>query len=611
MRYYYCIKISICQTKFTKIIEFHFTSCYFLLYNVLSKNRRGEDMNGVSLLIATCIILSIVLVAITLTLIHRRRIQKLKEEIASLDKEKNLIVSMPIMSELTKVEAILKNEKLEEKYREWQKRFYRIKDERIPEITDMIIELDLLSGTKDRQGLELRLAKTEIEVYKARESVDELMEEIKEVTLSEEKYRSIITKLKNKYRGFVQEFQLHKADYEEMETIIELQLENIEKRFQDFETSMENNEYDEVVHIVKALDAMIDHMSIIIVEIPNLLLMSKMLIPKRIEEIEHIYQDMTENGYSLDYLKIDYNMKESKKHLKDILDRIKVLNLEDCMFELKTMLDYLDGIFNDFEKEKLCRKLYDEVNSDFERRLRKTNRIVKDMYDQLDDIKSMYHLKSKDIQELDKVKLRLEKLNSDYEEILEKATSVKLAYSKLVKDIEELSGSLTEIEEDLDIALKNLGSMYDDEVRARDQLEEIEDLLRQCKIRIRMYKLPIIHNHYFIELSEANDAILEIVKELDKKPIMIKVLNTRVDTARDLVLKLYNTTTDMIKKAKLAEESIVYGNRYRSLSPELDYALSNAEDLFQKGMYQEALDVSVEAIEAIDQQVHKKLSRVS
>ena len=80
-------------------------------------------MNGVSLLIATCIILSIVLVAITLTLIHRRRIQKLKEEIASLDKEKNLIVSMPIMSELTKVEAILKNEKLEEKYREWQKRF--------------------------------------------------------------------------------------------------------------------------------------------------------------------------------------------------------------------------------------------------------------------------------------------------------------------------------------------------------------------------------------------------------------------------------------------------------------------------------------------------------
>ena len=51
----------------------------------------------------------------------------------------------------------------------------------------------------------------------------------------------------------------------------------------------------------------------------------------------------------MDYLKIDYNIKESNKHLKDIYDRIKVLNLEDCMFELKTILDYVDGIFNDFE----------------------------------------------------------------------------------------------------------------------------------------------------------------------------------------------------------------------------------------------------------------------
>ena len=112
-------------------------------------------------------------------------------------------------------------------------------------------------------------------------------------------------------------------------------------------------------------------------------------------------------------------------------------------------------------------------------------------------------------------------------------------------------------------------------------------------------------------MREANDAILEIVKELEKNPIVIKILNTRVDTARDLVLKLYNTTTDMIKKAQLAEESIVYGNRYRSISDELDRALIAAEDLFQNGMYQESLDISVAAIDRIDGKVHKKLSRVS
>lgn len=567
-------------------------------------------MNGVYLLIATCITLSIIVITFTLYFIQKRRVSRLKAEITELDKEKNLIVSAPIMSELSKVEAVLKNEKLEEKYKEWQRRFYRIKDERIPQINEMIIELDLFSSTKDYQALEKRLAKCELELCKARESVDELMDEIKEVTLSEEKYRSIVIKLKNKYRSFVNNFQSHKSDYEDMEPIIELQLENIEKRFQDFEEVMENNEYEEVVHIVKALDAMIDHMGIIVEEVPNLVLLARKLIPKRLEEIETTYQEMTEKGYSLEYLKIDYNISESRKHLEDIYDRIKVLNLEDCMFELKTMLDYLDGIFNDFEKEKLCRKLYDESNTEFEKRLKKMNRVVSDVYEQLDDIMNMYHLREKDVQGIDKIKIRLEKLNSDYEEMIQKVEEAQLCYSMLVKDLEELSGTLKSIEVDLDDALKNLGSMYDDEVRAREQLEEIEGLLKQCKLRIRMYKLPIIANNYFVELGEANDAIVEIIKELEKKPIVIKTLNTRVDTARDLVLKIYNTTSDLIKKAKLAESAIVYGNRYRYEFREVDEALTNAEDLFQKGYYQDALDVSVAAIEEVDRKVHRKLSNV-
>lgn len=567
-------------------------------------------MSGVHLLIITCVVLSIIVITGTLYFIQKRRVSKLKAEIEELDKEKNLIVSAPIMSELSKIEAILKNEKLEEKYKEWQRRFSRIKDERIPEINEMIIELDLFSSNKDYHALEVRLAKCEIELCKARESVDELMEEIKEVTLSEEKYRSIVTKLKNKYRSFVNDFQQHKLDYEDMEPIIGLQLENIEKRFQDFEDAMEHNEYEEVVHIVKALDAMIDHMAIIIQEVPNLILLARKLIPKRIEEIETIHQEMTNKGYSLEYLKIDYNISESRKHLEDIYDRIKVLNLEDCMFELKTMLDYLDGIFNDFEKEKLCRKLYDETNTNFEKRLHKMNRIVSDVYEQLDDIMNMYHLREKDVQGIDKIKVRLDELNANYEKMVGKVDDSKLCYSKLVKEIEEMSGLLKSIEDDLDDALKNLGSMYDDEVRAREQLEEIEDLLKQCKLRIRMYKLPVITNNYFVELSEANDAIAEIIKELEKKPIVIKILNTRVDTARDLVLKIYNTTSDMIKKAKLAEAAIVYGNRYRYAFKEVDEALTNAEDLFYKGCYQDALDVSVAAVEDVDRKVHKKLSNV-
>ena len=549
-------------------------------------------MNGVYLLIATFFIIAVILVTVVLVLLSKHKYKKLRQEVETLDKEKNLIASTPVLSELAKVESIVKNDKMEEKYKNWQKRFEVIKDEKVNLINDMINELDISTSQKHYKNVDQKLAKVEMEIYKVRESANELLGEIKEITVSEEKYRSIVTKLKAKYRKLMNEFTTHKDDYEEIQEAIELQFENIEKRFLDFEHRMEKNEYDEVVHIVKALDTMIDHMGIVVVEVPNLVLMAQKLIPKRIEEILAISKEMTDNGYNLEYLNVEYNMEECNKNINTIMDRIRVLNLVDCMFDLKTMLDYLDTIFNSFDEERLARKSYEEMVAPFEKKLRKTNRIMKDIYNQLDDIKNMYDLSDDDLKELNELKERLEIAINDYKELLRVKENKEKPYSYLYKQLEVENNILQELEVNLDNSLKSLGSMYDDEIRAREQLEDIQDLLKQCKVKIRSYKLPIIINNYFIELSEANEAIDEIIKELNKEPIMIKVLNTRVDTARDLVLKLYNTTTDMIKTAQLAEMAIVYGNRSRSEMIEID---------------RDALDVSLSSIELIEADIHKKL----
>ena len=566
-------------------------------------------MNGVYLLVATFIIIAVVLVTVVLVMIQKHKVKVIKQELELLDKEKNLIASTPVLSELSKVETIIKNDKMGEKYKNWQHRFEVIKEDKISQINDMIIDLDLAVEQKDFGIIREKLAKTEIEIYKVKESANKLLNEIKEITVSEEKYRSIVIKLKTKYRSLSKEFHNHKSDYEDVSEVIELQFENIEKRFSDFENLMEKNEYDEVTHIVKALDTMIDHMSIVIVEVPNLVLLSKKLIPKRIEEIESTYNEMIEDGYPLSYLKIEYNMDEARKNINNILDRIRVLNLEDCMFELKTMLDYLDSLFNDFEKERFARKIYEDDNEVFSKKLKKSIKLVKDIYNQIDDIKNMYDLKDSDIKELNSISNRLNDLKKDYKSLSEALVSKEKPYSVLARSIENYSMDLKKIEEDLDICLRSLGSMYDDEARAREQLDEIQELLKQCKLRIRSYKLPIIMNNYFVELSEANEAISEIIKELDKKPIVIKVLNTRVDTARDLVLKLFNTTNEMVKTAQLAEMAIVYGNRFRTNMKEIDAGLTNAEMLFHKGQYHEALEVSIRSIELVDKDIHDKLLR--
>ncbi len=557
-------------------------------------------------ILITVILLLIIALIVIIVLSKRKKSKRLKNLIEQLDREKNIIETAPIPSELSKLETIIKNDKIEEKYNNWMERFDLIRTENIDKINDMIIDLDITGGMKYNQYIK-KIAQVEIELAKAKELTDTLLDEIKEITLSEEKYRSIITKLKTRYRELSNSFDTHKKEYGDIAEIIELQFENIEKRFQDFESAMEKNEYNEVVHIVKAIDSMIDHMGIVITEVPDLVLLTTKLIPKRIEQINTTYDEMTGRDYPLEYLQIPYNIEQTNKNVSNIIDRIKVLNLEDCMFELKTMLEYLDSLFVDFENEKLARKKFEEDAPLFERKLEKINKMVSDIYNQLDEIKSLYDLKDEDVTIIDEVNTSLIDINKDYKKEIKNLKKRTIPYTQVVKDIEVFSNRLKSVDEELDVALKSLGNMYEDEQRAREQLDEIQELLKQSKIKIRAFKLPIVTNDYFVQLSEANDAILEIIKELERKPIVIKTLNTRVDTARDLVLKLYNTTNETTKLARMSEMSIVYGNRFRSSYDNIDQGLNQAEILFYKGNYRRSLEVSIRVIEAVEPNFGKKL----
>ena len=567
-------------------------------------------MQGQYLIIGSYLVVCIIIVIVVLHILRKKVANKYRSKVRELEVAKNMVASTPVSLELSKVEPIIKNDKMEEKYNDWQDRFDQIRETRLSQIDDMLIDLDIYIDKKDYKNCVYRLAKTELEIYRVRESADSLLDEIKEITLSEEKYRSIVIKLKTKYRELNKEFQDHRQMYDEMQEAVELQLENIERRFLDFEKVMEKNQYSEVVHIVKALDTMIEHMGIVIKEVPDLLLMAKQVIPNRMKEVKELNEDMVQKGYPLDYLNVPYNLEESQKNIDHILDKVRVLNLEDCMFELKTMLDYYDSLFVDFEKERLSRKVYAEMEADFSKKLEKTNKVVQEVYNQLDDIKNMYDLNDQDVETIHDVNKILVVINDDYKKMLAKVEAKSSPYSMLQKEVEELTIRLKEMEDDLDQALKSLGNMYDDEVRAREQLEEIESFLKQSKEKMRSYKLPIITNNYFVHLSEANEAIEEVIKELERKPIVIKTLNTRVDTARDLVLKLYNTTNEMIKTAQLAEMAIVFGNRYRSVYDDVDSGLDDAEKLFFKGEYKKALDISIKAVSLVDENIYRKLLAV-
>ena len=564
-------------------------------------------MNHITLLLITLYFVTVLLVVTILNLIQGRKKKRIKKELEKLEYEKNIIDSIPIISELDKVGSLSKNEKMELAYNEWKDRLENIKNSQIPRITDMLIEADYSLSQMDYKTTMYKIAKLEMELYKVKANSDFLLNEIKDITESEERNRDVITKLKVRYRELYQQFQSKKLEYGEYADIITLQFENIAKRFEEFEDIMEKNEYTEVGPIITAIDEMLKHMSVVVEEVPSIVLLATTVLPTKMREVWDQYQAMMQKNYPLDYLNIEYNLEEANKKIEDILDRLHELNLEDSLFELKVLLDYFENVFNDFDKEKVNRSTYEETNESFVTKLTKINQLLSEIFGSLDELKSIYNLSKNDIDLLNTIKKEMDTLNEDYKVLMSHTGNNTFAYSKLTKEIESLMVRLSSIEDKLDMSLNTLGSMKEDEVRARQQLEEVRNILKEAKNQIRGYNLPVIPKSYFTELKEAQAAIKEIVKELNKKPITIDVLNTRVDTARDLVLKLYAKTKEMMKTAMFAEMAIVYGNRYRSTGEEVNKNLTYAEVLFYKGEYQKSLELTINSLNRIEPGLYQKL----
>ena len=552
-------------------------------------------------------ILTMVIVVIVLVLMNKRYRKNLDREINNLERDKNLIISSSILSELNKVEALVNNEELKKKYDNWQQRFESIRDNEIPKITDEIIELQDDYNERDYDKLKKGLINVELDINYLKTKADYLLEEIKEITLSEERNRETIIKLKADYREIRNLYNNNIDDFEMIKNPLELQFENVDKLFSAFENAMEKNEYLEVGRIVKAIDDVIGNLKIVIKETKIIVNLGSVLIPKRIDDISNVHHKMQLEGYNLDYLNIEYNIEEANKKIQDVFSRLNVLNVVDSVFELKTMLDYFDSLYNDFDKERITKKLYEEYKRSIILKVSKLEKINNELYRKIDDIKYSYDLSDDEVLVISEIKEEFNNIRASYERIVELERNKTLAFSRLAKEMEIINNKLTKEEEKLNVALRTLGSLKEDELRARDQLDEIKDILLQAKEKVRSYKLPIIPKNYYVELSEATLAINEMIKELDKRPISIKTLNLRVDTARDLVLKVYNTINETIKTARMAETAIVYGNRYRVVNKDVDFGLTKAETAFYKGNFKSSLENAINAINIIEPGIHKRL----
>ena len=78
--------------------------------------------NIIFLAVSTCVV-SLILIVVTFSIIKRNQTKKYKKEIEYLDIEKNKLIGVPILSEISKVRDLVKTDNLKSKLNDWDNTF--------------------------------------------------------------------------------------------------------------------------------------------------------------------------------------------------------------------------------------------------------------------------------------------------------------------------------------------------------------------------------------------------------------------------------------------------------------------------------------------------------
>ena len=348
-------------------------------------------MDSVLLITISAFILAVILIIVTIVIIKRNQNKKYKKEIEELDIRKNNLIGVPVLSEITKVKELIKTDNLKNKLDDWDNTFTTIRDEKIPELTDLISEADFLIDRKDYKQAVKKITNIEIEINSLKKKTDHLLEEVKLITNSEERNRALITKLKIVYREDQNKFERSKKEYGVIADYLEKEIDNIDDLFAKFEKAMDNNDYVSVEKKINLLDDKITKLGKLLEDIPTIVLMATVLVPNKIDEAITYYYRMKRDGYPLDYLNVEYNIKEIKNKIDNIMENLKKLELGESIIELKTFIEYFNELYNDFDKEKECKDLFRQNIKDFSYKIDNINKVVRDIYLQIDDIKYNYN----------------------------------------------------------------------------------------------------------------------------------------------------------------------------------------------------------------------------
>lgn len=536
---------------------------------------------------------------------------KFKKNLINLKEKFQTLNNSNLVSKINKLKSISENNKeYVEIYEDISKKYNELINTYTLEMEMEFNKIDVLFGDKNYKVLKEEFLVLENSINTYEEELNKIDEEIKSITNKEDELREIVVPLKEKFRVLKASFYEHKEELSVCSKIFEKKINELEKTIAKLENKLENGYYKDAEGLINVLQKEVSFYGNHLEKMPQIVSFSMQVLPKRLEQTMIKYQRMKDDGYPLFSIKASSIEEKIKASLEEIKIRFEEFNYDDINDSIKEVAYEIENLNDSMEKEVTAKDHFnqyidvvyeniDEIGKKFLKAKRDTNSINgvylidQEKFGELSTLENQVHI-------LNRIKMELDAY-------IHSAT--KQPYSILTTKMGELAEYGSEVEERLNNFQNYIVSLKNDSEYSYEKVNSYSveiTTLYNTLVGLNHKILSVIYEEKY---NEVCDLIQNIDKGLKTKPINVSSINEYskelVNKAEQLLLEMKNS----YKMYNMAQNIIVFTNKYRSSFSTVNEVLNRAQIHFESGEFEFAIDSVSEVLQEVHPRAYEEMMK--
>ena len=514
-------------------------------------------------------------------------------------------------SKINKLKMISEhNKEYVDLFNEINEKYTNLIDTYAIEMETVFNKIDVLFANKDYKVVkeELELLEHSLNVYGS--ELNKIDDEIKHITSKEDELREIVVPLKEKFRVLKANFYEHKEELSVCSKIFEKKINELEKTIAKLDNKLENGYYKEAEELTNELVTEVDFYGGHLEKMPKLVSFSMQVLPKRLEAAMSKYQKMKEEGYPLFTIKATAIEEKINLSLDEIRIRFEEFNYEDINESIKEAAYEIEDLNEALEKEVTSKDHFTQYNEVVYAQVEEIGKKFLKAKRDTDNVNGVYLIDSSKYSELNILETQVQILNRikmELDAYIHSAT--KQPYSILSSKMGELAEFGGEVEEKLNAYQDYILSLKNDSENAYSKVNNYSVELTTLYNKLLNLNHKVLSVIYEEEYNNVCDLIQNIDKSLKTKPINVAVINENSNALVNKVEELLKNMKESLKMYEMAQNIIIFTNKYRSSFSTVNEVLNRAEIHFENGEFEFAIDSVSEVLQEVHPRAYEEMMK--